>query len=128
MGALTDAKAHATVAVSDQRRSNAFYGDTLGLKLMATNPGVAMFECGGGTILDVYQSEFAGTGKSTAVTFQVSNLDATMADLMIVAQVLLAFGYAAMAWIDRPRQDSGPPAPPPKNPRMTTIAVNVRCA
>src|SRR5439155_11914884 len=81
MGALTDAKAHATVAVSDQERGNAFYGDTLGLKLMATNPGVAMFECGGGTILDVYQSEFAGTGKSTAVTFQVSNLDATMAIL-----------------------------------------------
>ncbi|TMB92102.1 MAG: VOC family protein [Chloroflexi bacterium] len=81
MGALTDAKAHATVAVSDQERGNAFYGDTLALKLMATNPGVAMFECGGGTILEVYQSEFAGTGKSTAVTFHVSNLDAAMADL-----------------------------------------------
>ena len=81
MGALTEAKAHATIAVSDQQRGKAFYGDTLGLKLLRTGPGVVMFECGGGTILDVYQSDFAGTGKSTAATFQVSDLAATMAEL-----------------------------------------------
>ena len=81
MGGLTDAKAHATVAVSDQKRGNDFYADTLGLKLLATNPGVAMFECGDGTILDVYESSFAGTGKSTAASFQVADIDATMADL-----------------------------------------------
>jgi catechol 2,3-dioxygenase-like lactoylglutathione lyase family enzyme len=81
VAALTDGKAHATVAVSDQKRGNAFYGETLGLKLLDTNPGVAVFECGGGTVLNVYQSQYAGSGKSTAVTFQVDDLDGTMADL-----------------------------------------------
>ena len=81
MSVLANAKAHATVAVSDQESGKAFYGETLGLKLVFENPGAASFECGGGTILDVYPSQFAGTAKSTAVSFEVPDLDAAMAEL-----------------------------------------------
>src|SRR5258708_26735800 len=46
-----------------------------------------------------------------------------MAELMIVAQVPLAAGYAALAWIDRPRPDNAPPAPPWKSLQWAMIAL-----
>ena len=42
---------------------------------------------------------------------------------MIVAQVLLATGYAALVWIDRPRPDSALPAPPWKLLRRALIVL-----
>ena len=81
MTALTEAKARATVAVSDQDRARDFYKGTLELILESEIPGVTTFRCGDGTILDVYQSEFAGTAKSTVASFQVLDLAAAMAEL-----------------------------------------------
>jgi len=46
-----------------------------------------------------------------------------MAELMIVAQVLLATGYAALAWVDRPRPASGPPAPSWKSLQWAAVAL-----
>ena len=81
MTALTEARARATVAVSDLDRARDFYRDTLGLTLESELPGVTTFRCGDGTILDVYQSEFAGTAKSTVASFQLPDLASAMADL-----------------------------------------------
>lgn len=81
MGALTDAKAYATVAVSDMQRATAFYRDTLGLSVVQAIPGiVTTFECGG-TRVEVYQSQFAGTNQATGITFEVADLDGAMAAL-----------------------------------------------
>ena len=123
MGALTEAKAHATVAVSDQKRGNAFYAETLGLKLLANNPGVAMFECGGGTILDVYQSPFAGTGKSTAATFQVADLDATMADLRGRGVVFEEYDQGELKTTNGVAEADGARAAWFKDPDGNTLAV-----
>ena len=81
MTALTNARARATVAVSDAERARTFYRDTLGLALDGELPGVTTFRCGDGTVLDVYESTFAGSAKSTVASFQVSDLGIAMADL-----------------------------------------------
>ena len=81
MTALTEARARATVAVSDLDRARDFYKDTLGLTLEGELPGLTTFRCGDGTVLDVYQSAFAGSAKSTVASFQVTDLSAAMMEL-----------------------------------------------
>lgn len=81
MGALSDAKAHAVIAVSDFDRAMSFYRDAVGLTASAGAEGVATFALGGGTLLDVYASQYAGTARSTSVHLEVTDLDAAMAEL-----------------------------------------------
>ncbi len=82
MGALSNAQAQATVAVTDMGRARAYFADTLGLTETAGNAEFfALFDAGGGTQLVVYPSPYAGTAKSTVASFLVTDLDATMAAL-----------------------------------------------
>lgn len=81
MGGLSDAKAYATVAVSDLPRAIAFYRDALGLEEIESVPHVVTTLACGGTRVEVYESQFAGSNKATAISFEVSDLDAVMADL-----------------------------------------------
>jgi catechol 2,3-dioxygenase-like lactoylglutathione lyase family enzyme len=80
MGTLSNAAAHATVAVSDLARAKSFYSDTLGLKLAEENEAGIRFETGA-TSLGVYPSQFAGTAKNTVAEFDVQDLDAAMGEL-----------------------------------------------
>jgi catechol 2,3-dioxygenase-like lactoylglutathione lyase family enzyme len=80
MGAISNAAAHATIAVSDLARAKSFYSDTLGLKLAEENEAGLRFETGA-TSLGVYPSQFAGTAKNTVAEFDVQDLDAAMGDL-----------------------------------------------
>lgn len=81
MGALSDAKVEATVAVSDMGRAKAYFTDTLGLTQVGGEADFfAVFECGG-TRLNVYPSPYVGSAKSTVATFVVSDLASTMAAL-----------------------------------------------
>jgi hypothetical protein len=58
----------------------------LGLVPMAeSQPGMAYYPCGTGTLF-VYQSEFAGTNKATAVTWVVGE------DIIAIARELAAKG------------------------------------
>lgn len=62
----------ATIAVRNIEVARAFYEDKLGLTPLAEDePGVAAYRSGRSTVL-VYESEFAGTNKSTAATWTVS--------------------------------------------------------
>jgi catechol 2,3-dioxygenase-like lactoylglutathione lyase family enzyme len=45
------------------------------------NPVGCTFQCGDGTYLEIYPSQFAGTAKSTLAGFEVSDLESTMRDL-----------------------------------------------
>jgi catechol 2,3-dioxygenase-like lactoylglutathione lyase family enzyme len=81
MSTLSNAPVRATIAVRDQARAKSFYGDKLGLTLAHEMEGALSYECGGGTTLDVYPSQFAGTAKSTVAGFEVSDLAAVMAEL-----------------------------------------------
>jgi catechol 2,3-dioxygenase-like lactoylglutathione lyase family enzyme len=82
---LKDRNSSAIVAVSDLGRARHFYEEVLGLEPIADEgPGddtVLGFRTGQ-TRLTVYQSEFAGTNKANAVTFEMQgDLAATVAAL-----------------------------------------------
>ncbi len=68
---LSDKKAVATVAVKDLKAAKDFYENKLGLKAEMEEPG------GGGIMYSgrvfVYESQFAGTNKATAVSWGVGD-------------------------------------------------------
>ena len=75
------ATAHATVAVSDIDRAKTFYEETLGLEAIDERSDGVRYGAGAGTWLLVYPSQFAGSAKSTLVTFDVTDLDTAVREL-----------------------------------------------
>lgn len=75
---LKDRNSSAIVAVSDLARARTFYEDTMGLTLEQGGEGedVLGFRTGD-TRLTVYKSDFAGTNKANAVTW---NMDGDLVD------------------------------------------------
>ena len=76
-------KADATpmIAVKDIGRAKSFYGDTLGLEALDQMGDEVVTMKSGDTRLNVYRSEFAGTNKATALTFDVDDIEAEVRDL-----------------------------------------------
>jgi len=75
-------KADATpmIAVKDLDRARRFYEETLGLEAKEDfGEGVMMKT--GDTVISVYKSEFAGTNKATALTFDVDDIEAEVREL-----------------------------------------------
>jgi catechol 2,3-dioxygenase-like lactoylglutathione lyase family enzyme len=75
-------KADATpmIAVKDLDRARRFYKDTLGLETKDDfGEGVMMKT--GETLVNVYRSEFAGTNKATALTFDVDDIEKEVSEL-----------------------------------------------
>jgi catechol 2,3-dioxygenase-like lactoylglutathione lyase family enzyme len=75
-------KADATpmIAVTDLDRARQFYEDTLGLKAKDEwGEGVTLKS--GDTCINLYKSQFAGTNKATALTFDVDDIDKEVQDL-----------------------------------------------
>ena len=75
-------KADATpmLAVGDLDRARHFYEDTLGLKEV-DDFGEGFIVKSGETKFTVYRSEYAGTNKATALTFDVNDIDSEVRDL-----------------------------------------------
>lgn len=71
---------HATIAVTDIERAKAFYGDTLGLSAKEERSDGVVYESGGTWML-VYPSQFAGTNQATCLTFEVTDIEAAVAEL-----------------------------------------------
>jgi len=76
---LTNSPIRPTIPVADLNRAKRFYEITLGLKSVPDNnnettPGVAVFECGNSTLIELYQR---GPSKAdhTVATFEVSNIE-----------------------------------------------------
>ncbi len=78
---LSDGQAAATLAVSDLDRARKYYSDTLGFTVQMESEGGLLLSAGQGTAIFVYPSQFAGTNKATAVSFNVEDFDGTIADL-----------------------------------------------
>ena len=78
---LDSATSHATVAVSDIGRARKFYEETLGFKPMDERSDGVRYQTGGGTWFLVYPSSFAGTAKSTYMSFEVSDLEDVVKEL-----------------------------------------------
>lgn len=71
---LNQMNATATIGVKDIRRANDFYRNKLGLTPVGgdESSGVLLFKSGDATI-EVYKSDYAGTNKSTSLTWGVGN-------------------------------------------------------
>ncbi|HET9335951.1 MAG TPA: VOC family protein [Sphingomicrobium sp.] len=76
-------KADATpmIAVKDLDRARKFYEDKLGLTTKEEMEGEVLTVQSGSTPITVYRSEFAGTNKATALTFQVDDLQSEVQEL-----------------------------------------------
>jgi catechol 2,3-dioxygenase-like lactoylglutathione lyase family enzyme len=81
----TDATAN--LAVKDLERARRFYEDVLGLEPQGGFDGELISYRSGSTSLNVYRSDYAGTNKATAVTWEVDDVPA-------VATALKAKGVA----------------------------------
>jgi catechol 2,3-dioxygenase-like lactoylglutathione lyase family enzyme len=97
---LGESEVGATVAVADLARAKSFYADTLGLTIREERPTGILFECGGGTFIDVYPSQFAGTARSTVAGFRVGELDATMSDLRSRGVTFEEYDYPTLKTTD----------------------------
>ncbi|CAN5340533.1 VOC family protein [soil metagenome] len=78
---LESATAHATIAVTDLEGARKFYEGTLGLKPMEERSDGVRYEAGKGTWFLIYPSQFAGTAKSTYMTFEVEDLETAVKEL-----------------------------------------------
>jgi catechol 2,3-dioxygenase-like lactoylglutathione lyase family enzyme len=73
--------AAANLAVSDIDRARTFYTGTLGLEEV-DNEGEELFVLrSGDSRINVYRSEFAGTNKATAVTWEVEDIESEVTEL-----------------------------------------------
>ena len=78
---LRNANATPMIAVQDLDRARRFYGETLGLHAKETMGGEVLEVTAGETLVTVYRSEFAGTNKATALTFDVDDIESEIGEL-----------------------------------------------
>ena len=69
------------IAVKDLDRARAFYEETLGLTTIETLGEEVVSMKSGDTKIDVYRSEFAGSNKATALTFNVDDIATEVTNL-----------------------------------------------
>ena len=98
---LNQKAALATVAVKDINAARRFYESVLGLRLVHSEQGVALTFESGGTRLLVYQSEYAGTNRATAVTWEVGG------DVTAIVQQLGSQGVTFEHYDDMPMKRTG---------------------
>jgi len=72
--------AAATLPASDLARARKFYEHTLGLTVEEDAPDGIMYRAGSGQVF-LYQSSFAGSNQATAASFEVADLEGTVAEL-----------------------------------------------
>lgn len=78
---LSNVNAIPTIAVKDLARAREYYEKRLGLAPQeGGSEDVQLFKAGNG-MLEIYKSEFAGTNRGTAVTWEVSDLESEVKDL-----------------------------------------------
>ena len=69
------------IAVKDLDRARSFYEGTLGLKSSEEWGDEGATLKSGDTLINLYRSEFAGTNKATALTFEVDDIDEEVSEL-----------------------------------------------
>jgi catechol 2,3-dioxygenase-like lactoylglutathione lyase family enzyme len=78
---LGDANIQPMLPVKDLKEAEKFYESTLGLNKVHAEPDTVVTYQSGGTTLNVYRSEFAGTNKGTAALWEVDDLEGTVKQL-----------------------------------------------
>jgi catechol 2,3-dioxygenase-like lactoylglutathione lyase family enzyme len=91
----------ATLPTKDLPKARSFYEDTLGLTVgRESGPGVS-YQCSGGIVF-LYESEYAGTNKATAVSFDVpmSAFDDEISALREKGVSFVTFEAEGLDWND----------------------------
>ena len=89
-----------SLPAADLDRARAWYKEVLGVEPTEADPmGNLWYEAGGAQFL-VYQSEFAGSNKATAVTLQPDDFDAAIAHLRGKGVEFQEFEYEDFATVD----------------------------
>ena len=70
---IADIDAQPTVAVKSLDRAKVFYGEVLGLRPVGPAMGQVQAYLAGRSVIVVYESQFAGTNKATAITWPVGD-------------------------------------------------------
>lgn len=78
---LADQPAVANLAVKDVGAARTFYEKTIGLTPVAEQESEMVVYKSGNSTLNVYHSDYAGTNKATAVTWEVGNIEDSVKDL-----------------------------------------------
>ena len=106
---LRDRSSSAIVAVSDLARAKQFYSDTLGLQLdQGGEGGDVLGYRTGDTRLTVYKSDYAGTNKANAVTWQMDgDLTETVRDLRAKGVTFEKYDFPGMQWRDGVHEGEG---------------------
>jgi catechol 2,3-dioxygenase-like lactoylglutathione lyase family enzyme len=71
----------ANLATKDLDKARLFFTQTLGLKEVGNEGDELITLASGDSNINVYRSDFAGTNKATAVTWEVDDIDAEVAAL-----------------------------------------------
>lgn len=85
---LGDKDAAANIAVRDLERAKKFYGETLGLTQIGSEGTEIIVFRSGNTVINIYQSKYAGTNQATALTWVVGD------DVQGVVEALKAKGIS----------------------------------
>lgn len=114
---LSKGEVRATIAVSDIDRAKGFYEGKLGLTALEGGPdAVRMYECGKGTLLQVYASpDHAGKATATVASWSVPEFDAQVDELLAAGiefakygapggdeRGIHTFGNHRVAWFEDP--------------------------
>ncbi len=78
---ISNLTAVATIPASNIERAKKFYSEKLGFKALETEPTGEVTYKSGDSSFFLYESQFAGTAKNTAMTFETDNLERDMRDL-----------------------------------------------
>lgn len=78
---LKETNATVTIPVKDIEVARKFYDETVGLQRTDNGqPGVLTYKSGNSTVL-VYQSQYAGTNRATAATWEVGDVEREVSQL-----------------------------------------------
>jgi catechol 2,3-dioxygenase-like lactoylglutathione lyase family enzyme len=112
--------------VSDVDRAKKFYGEILGFKIKDDRSDGMTYETGGGTWFLVYPSQFAGTAKSTYMSFDVEDLDAAVKELRERGVVFEEYDMPGLKTIDGIAEIQGVRGAWFKDPDGNILAVGQR--
>jgi catechol 2,3-dioxygenase-like lactoylglutathione lyase family enzyme len=90
-----------TLPTADLTKARSFYEDTLGLTPQSEGMGGVYYACGDGQVF-VYESQYAGTNKATALSFDVplTDFDAEIERLRARGVSFQTFDMEGMEWND----------------------------
>jgi catechol 2,3-dioxygenase-like lactoylglutathione lyase family enzyme len=78
---LSEYPIHAALPATDLERGKRFYADRLGLTPESEGPDGLFYRCGGGTSFLVFPSGGAASGTHTQMTWNTTDIEATVAEL-----------------------------------------------